>query len=59
MKVTDTSCYGIGDEVFIDTEDNQLKVLSGNTAITSKIHRTTVGIITGAINKNIMSVFKS
>ena len=57
VKVTDTSCYNIGDEVFID--DGELKVLTGATAITSKIQRTMIGIITGIINKTILSVFKS
>lgn len=31
---------------FID-DDNVLKILTGNTAITNKIRRTTVGNITG------------
>lgn len=31
--------------MFVDTEDNKLKILSGATAITSKIRRTTIGII--------------
>ena len=57
VKVTDTSCYGIGDEVFID--NGELKTLTGQTAITSKIRRTTVGIITAKINETILSVFKA
>ena len=59
VRVDDTSCYNIGDEVFIDCADNKLKILSGETAITSKIKRTTVGIITGKINETTLSVFKS
>ena len=42
LKVDNSSCYGIGDEVFIDNEDNKLKILNGETAITSKIKRMTV-----------------
>ena len=57
VKVTDTSCYSIGDEVFID--EGELKVLSGQTSITSKIKRTTVGIVTSKINDTMLSVFKS
>ncbi|KAK8836695.1 hypothetical protein M9Y10_037632, partial [Tritrichomonas musculus] len=58
VKVNDSSCYGIGDEVFIDNEDNKLKVLSGETAITSKIKRMTVGIITSIIDERTLAVFK-
>ena len=58
VKVGDSSCYSVGDEVFIDNEDNKLKVLSGETAITSKIRRMTVGIITGIIDERTLSVFK-
>ncbi|WP_289705008.1 hypothetical protein [Bacteroides acidifaciens] len=57
-KVNDSSCYSIGDEVFIDNEDNKLKVLSGETAITSKIKRMTVGIITSIIDERTLAVFK-
>ncbi|KAK8881857.1 hypothetical protein M9Y10_044493 [Tritrichomonas musculus] len=57
VKVNDTTLYNVGDEIFID--DNVLKILSGNTAITSKIQRTTIGIITAKINDKFMSVFKS
>ncbi|KAK8842899.1 hypothetical protein M9Y10_025765 [Tritrichomonas musculus] len=57
VKVTDTSCYGIGDEVFID--EGELKTLTGQTAITSKIHRTTVGVITAKINDTMLAVFKT
>ena len=57
VKVTDTSCYGIGDEVFID--EGELKTLTGQTAITSKIQRTIVGIITAKINESMLAVFKS
>lgn len=28
VKVNDTSCHAIGDEVFIDNDDNKLKILS-------------------------------
>ncbi len=59
VRVNDTSCYSIGDEVFIDNEDNKLKVLSGETAITAKLRRMTVGIITSKINEHMLSVFKS
>lgn len=58
VKVGDSSCYSVGDEVFIDNEDNKLKVLSGETAITSKIRRMTVGIITGIVDGKTLSVFK-
>ena len=58
VKVDDTSCYGIGDEVFID-DDNKFKILTGATAITSKIRRTTVGIITAIINETTLAVFKA
>ena len=58
VKVNDTSCYSIGDEIFID-DDNVLKILSGNTAITSKIQRTTIGLITSKIDEKFLSVFKS
>ncbi len=58
ITVNDSSCYSIGDEVFIDNEDNKLKVLSGETAITSKIKRMTVGIITGIIDNKTLAVFK-
>ena len=57
VKVTDTSCYGIGDEVFVD--DGELKVLTGMTALTAKIKRTTVGVITAKINDTMLAVFKS
>ena len=57
VRVNDTSCYGIGDEVFVD--EGELKVITGQTAITSKIRRTTVGIITAKINDNTLAVFKS
>ena len=57
VRVNDTSCYGIGDEVFVD--EGELKVITGQTAITSKIHRTTVRIITAKINDNTLAVFKS
>ena len=57
VKVTDTSCYGIGDEVFVD--EGELKVLTGQTAITSKIRRTTVGVITAKINETMLAVMKS
>ena len=57
VRVTDTSCYGIGDEVFVD--EGELKTLTGQTAITSKIRRTTVGIITAKINETMLAVFKS
>ena len=53
VKVTDTSCYGVGDEVFID--EGELKTLTGQTAITSKIHRTTVGVITAKINDTMLA----
>ena len=58
IRVNDSSCYSIGDEVFIDNEDNKLKILSGETAITSKIRRMTVGIITSIIDDKTLSVFK-
>lgn len=58
IKVDDSSCYGIGDEVFIDNEDNKLKILTGQTAITSKIRRMTVGIITGIVDDKTLAVFK-
>ena len=58
IKVGDVSCNAVGDEVFIDNEDNKLKVLSGETAITSKIKRMTVGIITGIIDEKKLAVFK-
>ena len=57
VKVTDSSCYNIGDQVFID-DDNKLKILAGATAITAKIQRMTIGIVTGIIDKNILAVFK-
>ena len=57
VRVTDTSCYGIGDEVFVD--EGELKTLTGQTAITSKIRRTTVGIITSKISDTMLSVFKA
>ena len=57
VRVTDTSCYGIGDEVFVD--EGELKTLTGQTAITSKIRRTTAGVITSIINKNMLAIFKS
>ena len=57
IRVTDSSCYAIGDEVFVD--NGELKTLTGQTAITSKIHRTTVGIVTSIINETTLSVFKS
>ena len=56
VKVNDTSCYGVGDEVFVD--DGELKVITGQTAITAKIRRTTVGIITAIIDEQHLSVFK-
>ena len=59
VRVDDTTGYNIGDEVFIDNEDNKLKILSGQTAITSKIRRMTVGIITAKINDTMLAVFKS
>ncbi len=59
VRVDDTSCYAIGDEVFIDNEDNKLKILSGETAITSKIKRMIVGIITGIIDEKTLAVFKA
>ena len=59
VKVDDSSCYGIGDEVFIDNEDNKLKILSGETAITSKIKRMTVGIITAIIDNKTLACFKA
>ena len=59
VKVDDSSCYSIGDEVFIDNEDNQLKILSGNTAITSKIRRMTVGLVTAKIMDKMLAVFKT
>ena len=67
VRVTDTSCYGIGDEVFVDDGAagsdgvcaGELKTLTGQTAITSKIRRTTVGIITAKISDTMLSVFKS
>ena len=59
VKVEDSSCYSIGDEVFIDNADNKLKILTGETAITSKINRMTVGIITGIINGSTLAVFKA
>ena len=64
VKVTDTSCYGVGDEVFIEvspdgTSEGELKTLTGQTAITSKIHRTTVGVITAKINDTMLAVFKT
>ncbi|KAK8877918.1 hypothetical protein M9Y10_004681 [Tritrichomonas musculus] len=58
IKVDDSSCYGIGDEVFIDNEDNKLKILAGQTAITSKIRRMTVGIVTAIIDDKTLAVFK-
>ncbi|KAK8890694.1 hypothetical protein M9Y10_035479 [Tritrichomonas musculus] len=57
VKVDDSSSFEIGDEIYID-EDNQFKVLDENTPITSKIRRLTIGIITSKINNNIVSVFK-
>ncbi|KAK8853608.1 hypothetical protein M9Y10_017169 [Tritrichomonas musculus] len=59
VKVDDSSCYSVGDEVFIDNTDNKLKILSGETAITSKIKRMTVGVITSIINDRTLAVFKS
>ncbi|KAK8895998.1 hypothetical protein M9Y10_013884, partial [Tritrichomonas musculus] len=59
LKVDDSSCYGIGDEVFIDNEDNKLKILAGQTAITSKIRRMTVGIITAIIDNKTIACFKA
>ncbi|KAK8897829.1 hypothetical protein M9Y10_000057 [Tritrichomonas musculus] len=59
IKVDDSSGYSLGSEVFIDCTDNKLKILSGETAITSKIRRTTVGIITSIINETTLAVFKS
>ena len=57
VRVNDTLCYKVGDEVFVD--DGELKILSGQTAITSKIRRTTVGIVTSKINEHYLSVFKA
>ena len=57
VRVNDTLCYGIGDEVFVD--EGELKILTGQTAITSKIRRTTIGIVTAKINDNLLAVFKS
>uniref|UniRef100_UPI0025A64A0B hypothetical protein n=1 Tax=Bacteroides acidifaciens TaxID=85831 RepID=UPI0025A64A0B len=57
VKVDDSSRFEIGDEIYID-EDNQIKVLDENTPITSKIRRLTIGIITAKINDNIVCVFK-
>ena len=58
VRVTDSSCYCTGDEVFID-DDNKLKILAGATAVTAKIRRMTVGIITSIINTNMLAVFKA
>ena len=57
VRVNDTLSYKVGDEVFVD--NNELKVISGQTAITSKIRRSTVGIITGIIDKHYLAVFKA
>ena len=57
LKGTDSSCYGIGDEVFI--ENGEVKTLTGQTAVTSKIRRTTIGIITSIVNETTLSVFKA
>lgn len=59
VLVSDSSCYEIGNELFVDTEDNVLKVLSGATALTSKIRRTIVGIVTAKLSKNVLAVFKA
>ena len=58
VRVNDTLCYKVGDEVFVDG-DNELKIISGQTAITSKIRRTLIGIITSIINEHYLAVFKS
>ncbi|MBD5584770.1 MAG: hypothetical protein HDQ88_06790 [Clostridia bacterium] len=57
VRVNDTSCYKIGDEVFVD--EGELKILTGKTALTAQIRRTTVGIVTSIVNKNMLAVMKS
>ena len=64
VKVSDSSTFGIGDSVYIEDVEHEgklipvLKILSDNIPLTSKIQRTTVGIVTSIIDESTISVFR-
>ena len=65
VKVSDSSTFGIGDSVYIEDVEHEgklipvLKILSDNIPLTSKIQRTTVGIVTSIIDESTISVLIS
>ena len=64
VKVSDSSKFNIGNAIYIDSVENEgklesiIKILSDDTPLTSKIQRTTLGIITSILDKTTVSVFK-
>ena len=65
VKVDDSSKFNIGDAIYIDSVENEgksesiIKILSYDTPLTSKIQRTTLGIITSILDETTVSVFKA
>ena len=64
VKVSDSSTFGVGDSTYIEDVEHEgkiipvLKILSDNIPLTSKIQRTTVGIVTAIIDESTISVFR-
>ena len=61
VKVSDSSKFNIGDTIYIDFGENssEIKILTEDISLNTKIQRTTIGIITSILDKTTVSVFKA
>ncbi|OHT07120.1 hypothetical protein TRFO_05357 [Tritrichomonas foetus] len=57
IKINSASKYKVGDTIVID-ENGEYKVLDENETITTKILRSTVGIVTSIIDDSTLAIFK-
>ena len=61
VKVSDSSKFNIGDTIYIDFGENisEIKILTEDVSLNTKIQRTIIGIITSILDNNTVSVFKA
>ena len=61
VKVSDSSKFNIGDTIYIDFGENssEIKILTEDISLNTKIQRTTLGIITSILDETTVSVFKA
>ena len=61
VKVSDSSKFNIGDTIYIDFGENssEIKILTEDISLNTKIQRTTIGIITSILDETTVSVFKA